>query len=111
MEVAQNEKIQINIPWATKRNGSWLSGDKIQMKYLIALSIILLAGCTPSAQEQTWPILPDGLKDCKFYKLTDDSANTIRVVRCPMSSTTATYKVGKSTQTTVVVDGKEYTQK
>ena len=81
------------------------------MRLLIALSIILLAGCTPSAQEQTWPILPDGLKDCKFYKLTDDSANTITVVRCPMASTTTQYKVGKSTQTTVVIDGQEYTQK
>ena len=81
------------------------------MKYLIVLSIILLAGCSPSAEEKVWPILPDGLKDCKFYKLRDDSANTITVVRCPMASTTTQYKVGKSTQTTVVVDGKEYTQK
>lgn len=81
------------------------------MKYLIALTLVLLAGCTPSAEEKTWPILPDGLKDCKFYKLRDDSGNTITVVRCPASSTSVQYKVGKSTQTTVTVDGVEYTKK
>ena len=75
------------------------------------IMVVVLAGCTPSAQEQTWPVLPEGLKDCKFYKLTDESANTIRVVRCPASSTSIEYQVGKSRQTTVIVDGVEYTKK
>ena len=81
------------------------------MKYRIGLTLIVLAGCTPSAQEQTWPVLPEGLKDCKFYKLTDESTNTIRVVRCPASSTSIEYQVGKSRQTTVTVDGVEYVKK
>ena len=77
----------------------------------MALTLVLLAGCTPSANEQTWPVLPEGLKDCKFYKLTDDSANTIKVARCPMSSASISYQSGKVTATTVVIDGVEYTKK
>jgi hypothetical protein len=78
------------------------------VKIATILSILLLAGCSPSAEEKVWPILPEALKDCKFYKLKDDAANTITVVRCPMSSTTTQYKNGKTTQTTVVIDGVEY---
>lgn len=78
------------------------------VKIATILSIILLAGCTPSAEQKIWPVLPEELKDCKFYKLKDDAANTITVVRCPQSSTTVQYKVGKSTQTTVTIDGVEY---
>lgn len=81
------------------------------MKYLIGLTLILLAGCTPSAQEQTFPVVPEGLKDCKFYKLTDESANTIRVVRCPGSSTSMNYQTGKTRSNSIVVDGVEYTKK
>lgn len=81
------------------------------MKYIVMIMVVALAGCTPSADEQKWPVLPEGLKDCKFYKLTDESANTIKVARCPMSSTSISYQQGKTTATTVVIDGQEYTKK
>jgi hypothetical protein len=81
------------------------------MKYIVMILAVVLAGCTPSAQEQTFPVVPEGLKDCKFYKLTDESANTIRVVRCPGSSTSMSYKTGKTRSNSIVIDGVEYTKK
>lgn len=81
------------------------------MKYLIIIATLLLSACTPSGHEVVMPVIPDGLKDCKFFKLTDENGTVIRVVRCPMSSTSATYQSGKVSTTTVVIDGMEYVKK
>lgn len=72
---------------------------------------VVLAGCTPSAQEVVWPVLPEGLKDCKFYKLTDESGNVIRLARCPMSISALNYQSGKTYGNTITIDGVEYTKK
>jgi len=81
------------------------------VKYLIGLTLVLVAGCTPSASEKVWPVLPDGLKDCKFYELMDSSGNTMKIARCPASTTTMNYKMGKAQATTITIDGEEYTKK
>ena len=70
----------------------------------LALSLCALAGCENSAQQDVFPVLPEALKDCVFYSL-HAGGDHIRVVRCPNSSTSATYPVGKSRQTTATVDG------
>lgn len=81
------------------------------MKYIIMIMAVALAGCTPSAHEVIWPVVPDGLKDCKFYEITNSNGATIKVIRCPMSTTSIQYQSGKTTVNTVVIDGVEYTKK
>ena len=74
------------------------------MKRILILVILAsLMGCD-SAVEQTWPVVPDGLKDCQIYKLKNGGGAVLRVVRCPNSSTSTTYPVGKHQETSVVID-------
>jgi hypothetical protein len=85
------------------------------MKTLRIAGLVLVAsalvGCTPGAETMTYEVLPDDLKDCKFYLLKNSSGDRIRVVRCPNSITSATYAQGKTTVNTVVIDGVEYVRK
>jgi hypothetical protein len=77
------------------------------MKYTLILSLMILAGCTPSATEIVWPVVPDGLKDCKFYKLKDTKGNTLSIARCPLSATTVETQIDRQTKrpgTTIAVD-------
>jgi hypothetical protein len=82
------------------------------MKQLILVFGVLLAltGCGPSAEHKEFPILPDVLKDCKFYRLTDGNGASITVARCP-NSTTTTRQSDKAGTTSVIIDGKEYVSK
>lgn len=69
-------------------------------KIIIILSALVITGCTPG-----------GLKDCRFYKLTDTSGVTMNVARCPMSMTGVRERVGKSDVNTIVIDNVEYVRK
>jgi hypothetical protein len=80
------------------------------MKYVLILSLMLLAGCEPSATEKVWPVMPPGLQDCKFYKLKDTEGNAMNIARCPLSATTVKTQA-KNPQTTITVDGIEYVPK
>jgi uncharacterized lipoprotein YmbA len=77
------------------------------VKKVIIVLAVMLAGCSPSARELNYPVLPEGLKDCKFYEVSS-GANTVTVVRCPGSTATTrwTKVVGKTIQVyyTAVVD-------
>jgi len=64
---------------------------------------VLVAGCQPSVTTADFP-LPAELQDCKLFELSD-GINSITVVRCPNSTTSTTYREGKSDHTSVVVDG------
>ena len=77
----------------------------------LAVAALMLAGCGPSSVITNYPMPPE-LSDCSQYRLRDgDLGTTIVVVRCPNSTTSTTYPVGKSRSTTVVIDGVEYTPK
>jgi hypothetical protein len=80
------------------------------MKYVLILSLMLLAGCEPSATEKIWPVMPAELQDCKFYKLKDAEGNALNVARCPLSTTTVKTQA-KNPVTTITVDGVEYVAK
>lgn len=77
------------------------------MKYL-PLLILLLAGCTNGYKTYSFPILPDDLKDCKFYRVDNEEGESLNIVRCPLSVTSTEYRQGKTRQTTVVIDGDTY---
>lgn len=83
------------------------------MKLLrVVLSVVILTGCgyEPSYTDDTksFSVLPEGLKDCKIYYIKNSVGYSLSVVRCPNSQTSTTYSVGKSTATTVVIEGKKY---
>ena len=53
---------------------------------LLALAVVSLVACTPSAVESNFvpkEVLPENLKDCSFYELRNKGGSTMRVVRCP----------------------------
>lgn len=70
----------------------------------LSFLIALLSGCEASYKEANFPARPPELQDCKIYYLEDEDVNQITVVRCPNSDTSTTYKHGKATRTTVVID-------
>jgi hypothetical protein len=82
------------------------------MKQIVLFSMLalVLAGCSPSAEVKDYPVLPEALKDCKFFRLTDANGSAITVARCPNSTTTTRYE-DKAHTTTVIIDGKEYAPK
>lgn len=77
------------------------------IKLFTVAATVALVGCSPGYESMTLPVLPDELKDCKFYYVTDGSVR-MRVVRCPLSVTSTTYTSGKTTRTDVVIDGVTY---
>jgi hypothetical protein len=108
-------------------------------KILIALSVVILMGCDPSARsvDKNYSVRPKHLQDCTFDYLMNDSGGGITVVRCPNSSTTSKdsykgastvttiepspsieyqtsytdYSAPKPVEETIVVNGKEYIRK
>jgi hypothetical protein len=83
----------------------------MKTKIIALAAVIGLVGCgDPSAAKISYPVWPKELSDCEVFNVSDGISN-IKVVRCPMSSTTATYKQGKTTAVTVVIDGVEYEKK
>ena len=80
------------------------------IKFITAITIIsFLLGCTPKTKsiesiESNYDI-PKELSDCTFLSLRDTVTNSIKVVRCPNSTTSVNYASGKTTQSVIVVDG------
>lgn len=80
------------------------------MKKLLTIAFIAIAfyGCTPSAKDISEQYtIPEELKDCTITYL-QGKYTYLNVVRCHNSTTSTTYPVGKTTQTTVVIDGETY---
>jgi len=84
---------------------------KTQIKMLCVAAVVLLAGCNePAATQLDYPVLPEELKDCKFFNLSRGAGTYITVGRCPNSTTTVQMS-DKARTTTVLIDGKEYIRK
>ena len=68
------------------------------MKKIICILpiVFLLSACEPGYQETKASVLPQELKDCKFYWVTPDNGGGMTVVRCPLSSTSVSYRSGKT---------------
>lgn len=79
------------------------------MKYILALFI--LSSCSPSSKQSTsYTSLPEELKDCKIFYISN-GFNRITIVRCPNSDTSVKYAVscGKNmcSRSTTVSDKRE----
>ena len=77
------------------------------VKISLAAAAVVLAGCSPNYNSLSMPVLPDELKDCKFYYVSNGGVS-MRIVRCPNSTTSTTYQDGKIKRTDVVIDGVTY---
>lgn len=80
----------------------------------VLVAAIFLSGCYNEPKTFTSFDLKDvkGLEDCSYYSFAPGKYQSpIRVLRCPGSQTSTTYKVGKQTYSTVVIDGVEYHKK
>ena len=73
----------------------------------------LLCSCVKATDTKelttNFTVVPEGLEDCKVFLWRSDSMDSLNVVRCPNSTTSTTYRVGKHSVTTVVIDGVTYT--
>lgn len=79
-------------------------------KIMLLAAMLILAGCKPSSEVRTFPVLPTELLDCKFFYLLDGTNSGVTVARCPNSTTTVRQN-DKAGTTTVVIDGAEYVKK
>ena len=76
---------------------------------LFALAGLLVLGCGRTEEATTHYELPREMSDCRIYDVCyKDGDNCIKAVRCPNSTASTTYMVGKSTATVVTIDGVEY---
>ena len=68
------------------------------MKKLILIAVLFLAaGCDPTTKEIREDYqLPEGLKDCKVYKM-ESMSRDLFVVRCPNSTTSVANHHNKHT--------------
>lgn len=82
------------------------------MKYIVLISMLMLAGCGEYAPEREveQPVqfemnMPEGLKDCKTFRVTakGDIGIVVLVTRCP-NSTTTTHSSGKGSVTSIVAE-------
>jgi hypothetical protein len=80
-------------------------------RMMILAALLAVGGCSNGYKEKSFPVKPVELSDCRFFELNNADGGSITVARCPNSSTTTTYKSGKTTRSTVIIDGKQYVEK
>lgn len=72
------------------------------------LSAVFVTGCSDSAKEVRFSAMPTELADCRVYYVTNSDGVAMTVVRCPLSATATKVKSGRTTRTTVTIDGVQY---
>lgn len=78
---------------------------KFSVSIIAVLMTTMLVGCEKETKDYTNSYdLPEGMQDCKIYEMRGTNSDKITVVRCPSSSTTTTYKYGKTTVSSNVVE-------
>lgn len=73
-------------------------------KIMLIVSVLLVAGCENSYESLSYPVLPEDLKDCKFYEVHSRGGSTLKIVRCPQSDVSMRYIEGKRTITSMTVE-------
>jgi hypothetical protein len=79
---------------------------KLISVFTVACVAFSVVGCDKSTNDVTEKYsMPAGLEDCKVFSLRGEDGTILKVVRCPISTTSTTYSSGRTTSTTNVVDG------
>lgn len=78
------------------------------MKKIMILCVLLaITGCSPRSNQLNFPIVPEELKDCKFYYLVSENGSyAITVARCPNSSTSV-QNGGKHKFKSILIDSEK----
>ena len=69
-------------------------------KYLVLL--LFVVGCENSYKEQQFPVLPDELKDCRFFHIQNEQGSYMNVVRCDQDIS-VNYIEGKTQRNIAVI--------
>ena len=70
---------------------------------VIVMIALFVIGCNDSATELHFSVMPPELSECKIYLLYRNGFS-FTIARCPNSTTTTTYRSGKNTTSTILVD-------
>lgn len=73
-------------------------------KIKLLLLVTFLVGCTPEVTTTYKDVIPEGLKDCSYYRFKETSGNSVHGWKCPHSNTTTSYKSGKYTYYTAFIE-------
>lgn len=76
-------------------------------KLTVAVTVVtaaLLTGCDSNTSSITHRyVLPPELSKCKIYDMSNGT-NSIKVVHCPNSTTTTSYRSGKTHKNVTIID-------
>lgn len=118
MYKTQNSITGIDTPQTSKKSPKWKSGT---FSALVAASVFVLSGCDSSPKEnlvyaqRSWEVkyevVPEWLKDCKFYEVKSLNKANLIIVRCPNSSTSTNHREWKVDKNMIVIDGDEVSRK
>jgi hypothetical protein len=73
------------------------------MLFLILLCFTIVSCNKETTETTSMYELPDGLKDCKIYRMEAQKGTTLRVVRCPNSETSTKHSCGKNCNSNTIV--------
>jgi intein/homing endonuclease len=72
---------------------------------LILITLVSFMACSKKTQEYTDSfLLPEELKDCKIFWMRGENVGSMKIVRCPNSSTTTSYEDGKTQKDITVAE-------
>jgi len=78
--------------------------------FSLFLTCFFIIGCTEPYHEEKdkfYSVMPEGLEGCRVFYLYAGN-DSLNIVRCPNSSTTANYKSGKTTKTVATIETAEH---
>ncbi len=78
----------------------------MKLTILALVGVISLIGCDAYVKQTTVSVpLPEELRDCKFFQVKATAESSVlNIVRCPNSSTSVTYRSGKTEYSTSTID-------
>lgn len=80
-------------------------------RFALLAAALLLAGCKEGAEPVPFKAMPKELEGCVLYDITTADSRNVLLARCPHSTTSLEYRMGKSQRRSIVVDGVEYAEK
>ncbi|GBG14889.1 lipid kinase [Novimethylophilus kurashikiensis] len=75
-----------------------------KLSLVICLVSITLTGCN-NVEKLTYNNLPEALADCSFFSLEGAYGHSMKVARCPNSTTSTEYPNGNATGNAMLRDG------
>lgn len=75
----------------------------MKIKFLVILSLLLLSACSKKTYDVSEDyVMPDGLKDCKIFRVESGGLNELYITRC--NSSVSTTRPGKHAINTITTE-------